>query len=289
MRRGFHVPSGFCISAESYLAFIRHNNLQEFINLELYRKDFSTILDKKDYSETLANKQELENIYLDKAGPQRRDEALNWLRIGRLSWKLRDDENILLGKLENQLYLYLKEALNRLLKDGLVKEAPDLINLDDWPAILQSLQNQKTYNPPVNKETVLKEKNVSLKPRQLVGQPSSSGMVTGKARVIRSLEDFKEVVKGEILIFDAVQPQMTFIISLAAGIVERRGGMLVHSSIIARELQIPAVNGVSRATELIETGDLLTVNGDLGLVVIGEPEFDLELDKMHKQNEQREY
>jgi len=69
---------------------------------------------------------------------------------------------------------------------------------------------------------------------------------------------------------------MTFIVSLASGIVERRGGMLVHSSIIARELGIPAVNGVSRATEVINNGDLITVNGYLGLVVIGEPEFKLE-------------
>jgi len=110
----------------------------------------------------------------------------------------------------------------------------------------------------------------------LVGQPSSGGLVTGKARVIRSVADFKDVAAGEILVFDAVQPQMTFIITLAAGIIERRGGMLVHSSIIARELKIPAVNGVNRATELIETGDLVTINGDLGLVIIGEPEFDLE-------------
>jgi len=241
-----------------------------------------TTIENTEHSESIAKKQELENIYLEKAGPQKRDSALNWLRIGRLSWKLRDDDNILLSKLENHLYLYLKEALNRLQKAGLVKETPDQINLDDWPAVLESMQKQKTYNPPVTKEKVHKEKNVSLKPRQLVGQPSSSGMVTGKARVIRSVDDFKEVVKGEILVFDAVQPQMTFIISLAAGIVERRGGMLVHSSIIARELQIPAVNGVSQATELIETGDLLTLNGDLGLVVIGEPEFDLELDKLHK-------
>jgi phosphoenolpyruvate synthase/pyruvate phosphate dikinase len=66
----------------------------------------------------------------------------------------------------------------------------------------------------------------SLKPRQLIGQPSSPGLVTARARVIRSVDDFGEVVKGEILVFDAVQPQVTFIISLAGGIVERRGGML---------------------------------------------------------------
>jgi len=112
--------------------------------------------------------------------------------------------------------------------------------------------------------------------RQLVGQPSSPGTATGRARVLRSLDEFRKVVAGEVLVFDAIQPQMTFVISLAGAIVERRGGMLVHSSIIARELGIPAVNGVSRATELIRTGDLVTVNGDLGLVIVGEPEFELE-------------
>jgi pyruvate,water dikinase len=102
-------------------------------------------------------------------------------------------------------------------------------------------------------------------------------MATGRARIITSLDDFSQFRSGEILVCDAVEPQMTFLASLAGGIVERRGGMLVHSSIIARELGIPAVNGVSRATEVLRNEDLLTVNGYLGLVVVGEPEFDLEL------------
>ncbi len=233
-------------------------------------------LKREEQAKDLADYKKLEEAYLEKAGPQYRNEALNWLRIGRLSWKLRDDDNILLGKLENQLYLYLKEALFRLLKAGLLKEMPEKIALDDWPVVLESLQKQLEYNPPLPEATAQEEKTKALKPRQLVGHPSSRGIVTGKARVIHSVADFKNVVAGEILVFDAVQPQITFIIPLAAGIVERRGGMLVHSSIIARELNIPAVNGVSGATELIETGDLLTLNGDLGLVVIGEPEFELE-------------
>jgi pyruvate,water dikinase len=90
------------------------------------------------------------------------------------------------------------------------------------------------------------------------------------------MDDFGDMQPGEVVVIDAVQPQMTFIIPIAGGIVERRGGMLVHSSIIARELGIPAVNGVSRATELIQTGDVITVNGDMGLVVVGEADFELE-------------
>lgn len=64
----------------------------------------------------------LEARYLEKAGFDKREEALNWLRIGRLSWKLRDNDNILLARLENQLYLYLKKAWVRLLQEGLVDE-----------------------------------------------------------------------------------------------------------------------------------------------------------------------
>lgn len=217
----------------------------------------------------------LEANYFQKAGPVKKHEASNWLRIGRLSWKLRDDDNILLGKLEHELYSYAKEALKRIKIAGLLTAIPEKINLEDWSAILESLQTGLELKLN-HQEATASKKRAALKPRQLIGQPSSSGIATARARVIRSVADFKAVAGGEILVFDAVQPQMTFIISLAAGIIERRGGMLVHSSIIARELGIPAVNGVSRATELIETGDLVTVNGDLGLVVIGEPEFELE-------------
>ena len=62
---------------------------------------------------------------------------------------------------------------------------------------------------------------------------------------------------------------MTFVAPLAAAIVERRGGMLVHGAIIAREYGLPCVTGVPDATEEIHTGDLLTVDGFLGIVVVG--------------------
>ena len=218
-----------------------------------------------------------EEQYLQIAGLDKKDEAVKWLRIGRLSWKLRDDDNILLGRLENQLFGQMKEGLLRLRTEGIIDVLPEKIVLDDWDILAESLRKKEKPLLTAVKEPPQGIIRDSLKPRQLIGQPSSPGLLTARARVIRSVDDFGEIVKGEILVFDAVQPQMTFIISLAGGIVERRGGMLVHSSIIAREMNIPAVNGVSQVTELIETGDLVTVNGDLGLVVIGEPEFNMEM------------
>jgi len=59
---------------------------------------------------------------------------------------------------------------------------------------------------------------------------------------------------------------MTIVIPIVAAIVERRGGMLVHGAIIAREYGIPCVTGIEHATQLIKTGDQLIVDGFLGIV-----------------------
>ena len=52
--------------------------------------------------------------------------------------------------------------------------------------------------------------------------------------------------------------------------------MLIHGAIIAREMGIPCVNGIARAVEQLRDGDVVTVDGHLGIVTVGPPEFDLE-------------
>lgn len=53
-------------------------------------------------------------------------------------------------------------------------------------------------------------------------------------------------------ICDEIDPDMTFAVPLAAGIVERRGGVLSHGAIIAREYGLSCVTGVPHVTELIQ-------------------------------------
>ena len=114
-------------------------------------------------------------------------------------------------------------------------------------------------------------------PRQLVGQPAAPGIQTGRVRRIRTAEDLGQFLAGEVLVCDAIQPMMTHLVLLAAAVVERRGGMLIHGAIIARELGLPCVNGVAGAIEMLHDGDIVTVDGYLGIVTVGAPEFDLEL------------
>lgn len=74
--------------------------------------------------------------------------------------------------------------------------------------------------------------------------------------------------KGEILVIDSIDPTLTFFAPLAAGIIERRGGMLIHGAIIAREYGIPCITGVVEATSYIRTGDLVTVDAFLGICTV---------------------
>ena len=113
-------------------------------------------------------------------------------------------------------------------------------------------------------------------PRQLVGQPAAPGLATGQVRRVRDSQDLGRFRAGEVLVCDAIQPTMTHLVPLASAIVERRGGMLIHGAIIARELGIPCVNGVAHAAEVLQDGEIVSVDGYLGIVTVGAPEFDLE-------------
>ena len=212
--------------------------------------------------------EKMEKDYFLKAGESRQEEASQWLRIGRLSWKLRDDDNLLVGKIENQLFQLIKKGMELARDKGLLKKIPDYPLLPEWLKIYDGLKNSTSISLSEGTHREIRDSIDSFSPVQLTGNPASPGLASGIARLILTPKDFANVLPGEILVFDAVQPQMTFLISLASGIIERRGGMLVHSSIIAREMGIPAVNGVSKATERIRTGDHLILNGDLGIVRI---------------------
>ena len=63
-------------------------------------------------------------------------------------------------------------------------------------------------------------------------------------------------------------PDWTPLFWRAGGLVMERGGAMAHGAIVAREVGIPAVVGVPRATERIPDGSRITVNGTTGTVTL---------------------
>lgn len=195
-------------------------------------------------------------------GPQRK-EAAELLDLARSSYRLRDDDNIYLGKIEAQLLSAVKEAKSRV--ENSERRGIHTSELDELKSVIHDLD----YGTENRKALVQKDEHgVKVKPRQLVGQPAGPGLSRGKARVIRTHLDLQDFKNAEILVCDAVDPNMTFVIPLAAGVIERRGGMLIHGAIIAREYGLPCVTGIPDATSLIHTGDDITLDGFLGVVTI---------------------
>jgi pyruvate,water dikinase len=101
------------------------------------------------------------------------------------------------------------------------------------------------------------------------GFAASPGKVTGPACVIHGPEEFDQMKPGDILVAKITTPAWTPLFALAAGIVTDVGGALSHSSIVAREYGVPAVLGTGVATHRIHSGELITVDGDGGVVTLG--------------------
>ncbi len=223
----------------------------------------------------------LERRLLDAVGDERRDEALDLIETGRVSWKLRDDDNLLIARLESQLLRAVEVAADRLREGGRLVGGgrADGSHVEQLARALREGSSARiasaAADAPRAAEASLRP--LGETPRQLIGQPASPGVGSGRVRRIRSRADLGAFRSGEVLVCDAIQPTMTHLVPLAAAIVERRGGMLIHGAIIARELGIPCVNGVRDAAEILNNGDLVTVDGHLGIVAVGEPEFELEL------------
>ncbi len=223
--------------------------------------------------------QTLERRFFEAAGPEREEAAREVLAIGRLSWRLRDDDNVLLGRVESQLLRALDLAGDRLRAAGRLPEKAR-VSIAAAPVLIQALQHPSDSVAALPVPRVKQPTAPALNgesPRQLVGQPAAPGLATGLVRSVRDSEDLGRFRPGEVMVCEAIQPTMTHLVPLACAIVERRGGMLIHGAIIARELGIPCVNGISNAVDLLKDGEIVTVDGHLGIVTVGAPEFDLEL------------
>ncbi len=102
----------------------------------------------------------------------------------------------------------------------------------------------------------------------LEGFAVSPGQVTAPASVIRSPEDFDQMAPDSILVCTATTPAWTPLFAQAKGLVTDIGGALAHGSIVAREYGIPAVMGTGVATQRIESGQIIRVDGDRGTVTL---------------------
>ena len=108
------------------------------------------------------------------------------------------------------------------------------------------------------------------------GLVASSGNVKGKAYVLNAdFSNYDELDKlidkmpsNSILVTETTAPDIIRACHKSIGIITNQGGIASHAAIISRELKIPCIVGTRNATKIIKTGDIITINGSTGDVII---------------------
>jgi len=108
----------------------------------------------------------------------------------------------------------------------------------------------------------------SKKAVRLNGTPVSRGIATGPARIVRSEADAAALVQGEIMVVESTDIGWTPYYNMIAGMVTEIGSALSHGVVVAREYALPAIVNVTDALNLIHNGDIVTIDGNKGLVLI---------------------
>ena len=103
-------------------------------------------------------------------------------------------------------------------------------------------------------------------PRVFFGRGVSKGIFRGEILKIKSLQGLRaREAKGKILLSYSTDPGWFPYLNMAEGLITERGSLLSHSAILARELEKPAVVNIPKIMEELQSGDIVEIDGDLGI------------------------
>ena len=114
------------------------------------------------------------------------------------------------------------------------------------------------------------------------GEPLVSGIAVGekishgRVHVLKDPDHLSDFKAGDVLVTSMTDPAWEPIMKKAAAIVTDRGGRTCHSAIISRELGLPCIVGTGNATQILQSGNDITVScseGAHGNIYEGHVEF----------------
>ncbi|NLA30961.1 MAG: phosphoenolpyruvate synthase, partial [Methanomicrobiales archaeon] len=103
----------------------------------------------------------------------------------------------------------------------------------------------------------------------LEGQGASPGIASGRVVIVRDVRDTSTIKEGDILVTRMTNPDMVPAMRRVRAIVTDEGGMTCHAAIVSRELGTPAVVGTKKATKTLQDGQVISVDGEKGIIYEG--------------------
>ncbi|MEK6920746.1 MAG: PEP-utilizing enzyme, partial [Nanoarchaeota archaeon] len=185
-----------------------------------------------------------------------------WLEIAKrlnLSWdelfSLREKE--IIQALQNEhMYPDLKQTAAERYKDhALILDGKDVCIL-----VGKALEEYRN--------TQEKEQEILANITEIKGQIASSGVASGKVRIILTNQDVTNFKRGEILVSVATNPTYMPAMEKATAILTDEGGLLSHAAVVSRELHVPCIVGTKFATRVLKDNDLVEVDATKGIITI---------------------
>jgi pyruvate,water dikinase len=133
---------------------------------------------------------------------------------------------------------------------------PPFIIADELPPLSQWRRRTRERTAAVDEGTVLS------------GVGGSAGRYTGRARVLRSLEDAAALEPGEVMVAPLTDAAWTPLFLVAGAVVVDMGALNSHAVVVSREVGLPCVLSVTDATSLLTDGMQVTVDGTAGTVTV---------------------
>jgi pyruvate,water dikinase len=98
----------------------------------------------------------------------------------------------------------------------------------------------------------------------LLGLPAGPGLAEGPAVVVKPGSIMPRLTGRTILVCDHPSRELALLLPFLSGLITERGGQTASAVIQAREQGIPVILGVAQATEAIQDGDYLRMDGGRG-------------------------
>jgi pyruvate,water dikinase len=198
---------------------------------------------------------------------------------------LRDECHHVTTMLVAHLRRMALEIGRRAVRDGVLSAADDVFFLTweelprvlttpdlDWCAVTQARRRERDGYAELEVPDLLPAGTGidggadTRDPDELAGLGVSPGVVTGRVKVFRSIEELRQLPGDMVLVFRAIEPTLSPIFPLIHGMIAETGGLLSHAAILAREYAVPTVVNVRAATRQLRDGDRIELDGATGRV-----------------------
>jgi pyruvate,water dikinase len=99
----------------------------------------------------------------------------------------------------------------------------------------------------------------------------SPGQGIGPVKIISDVKGMSRFKQRDVLVTEMTTPDWVPAMKIASAVVTNLGGKTCHAAIVSRELGVPCVVGTENATNVLTDEEVVTVDGQRGIVFKGAP------------------